>query len=572
MMVDEIKIARPRETRPCKICSTASPLYGTVDFNKNCEARRGMVMPESGIAVGYNRCPRCGFLFTPAFDGWSREEFAQAIYNEDYILVDPDYKETRPLGNAALLAQAFAAGKGNLSLLDFGGGNGILAEALVKSGFQGATTYDPFNPEFAKLPAKRFNIVSCFETLEHVPDPRRQIAEIANCTDEEGLVVFSTLVQPADFDELGLNWWYVGPRNGHISLFSRSALTGAWRRQGFKLVSFSDDLHIAFRKIPAFAKHLVPDESSSASFSPLRSAVGENAALATGTKNGKQATELKIGAPYQLVAARHGVMLCNPNDFYMGKALITYGECCETETQFLNQLAQHSGMVIEVGANMGIHTVPLARFLASQGRELLVFEPQPVIFQQLCANLALNGLTNARALPYACGAERGLVTFAAPNYQGVGNFGAVSMHTSESQTGARVPCVRVDEMVENERVGLLKIDVEGFERKVLEGAAGTLRRCRPLLYVENDRLDHSRDLIEWLWSAGYQLWWHMPYLFNPKNYFGVAENLYPGVASFNMVGIPQEMQANVRDLKAVDDASFHPLAMIAQRASLRTDG
>jgi FkbM family methyltransferase len=195
-----------------------------------------------------------------------------------------------------------------------------------------------------------------------------------------------------------------------------------------------------------------------------------------------------------------------------------------------------------------------------------------VIYQQLCANLALNGLTNVMAWPYACGAEKGIVTFAAPNYRGLGNFGAVSMDTSESQPGARVPCVRLDEMLEDEQVGLLKIDVEGFERKVLEGATGTLRRCRPLLYVENDRLDHSRELIEWLWSAGYRLWWHMPYLFNPKNFFGVVENLYPGVASFNMVGIPQEMRANVRDLKAVDDASFHPLAVLKQHASLRRGG
>ncbi len=279
----------------------------------------------------------------------------------------------------------------------------------------------------------------------------------------------------------------------------------------------------------------------------------------------KPATIIEVAAPYQLVQARHGWMLCNANDFYMGKALITYGECCETETEFLNQLARQGGMVVEIGANMGIHTVPLARLLAGQGRKLLVFEPQPVIYQQLCANLALNGLTNVSAWPYACGAAKGIVTFAAPNYRGFGNFGAVSMEATESHPGVRVPCVPVDEMVGDEKVGLLKIDVEGFERKVLEGAASTLAHSRPLLYVENDRVEHSRDLIEWLWSAGYQLWWHMPFLFNPKNYFGLSVNLYPGIASFNMVGIPREMQANVRDLMPVDDAGIHPLAVIASQ-------
>jgi len=232
-------------------------LYGTVDFNQNCEARRGLVLPEAKIPIGYHKCPRCGFLFTAAFDKWGRKEFAQAIYNEDYGLVDPDYREIRPLGNAAFLAKVFAAGKARLSLLDFGGGNGILAETILKNGFQSATTYDPFTPAFAKLPAGRFNIVSCFETLEHVPDPRRQVADMAKCVDAEGIVIFSTLLQPADFGQIGLAWWYVGPRNGHISIFSKQALEELWGRQGFSVGSFNDNLHLAFRQLPAFARHLV---------------------------------------------------------------------------------------------------------------------------------------------------------------------------------------------------------------------------------------------------------------------------------------------------------------------------
>ena len=73
-------------------------------------------------------------------------------------------------------------------------------------------------------------------------------------------------------------------------------------------------------------------------------------------------------------------MLCNLNDYYMGKAIATYGECCELESQFLLNIADRGEMVVEVGANMGIHTVPVARSLAAQGRKLLAFEPQRVIF------------------------------------------------------------------------------------------------------------------------------------------------------------------------------------------------
>jgi FkbM family methyltransferase len=57
---------------------------------------------------------------------------------------------------------------------------------------------------------------------------------------------------------------------------------------------------------------------------------------------------------------------------------------------------------------MGIHTVPLAQALQEQGRRLVAFEPQPVIFQQLCANLALNGLMNVTAWPFACVPRRAM--------------------------------------------------------------------------------------------------------------------------------------------------------------------
>ena len=69
---------------PCKICGEPAPLYGTVDFNRNCEIEGGIKLPPSGTPVRYRRCRGCGFLFTDAFDAWSQEDFKTYIYNEDY--------------------------------------------------------------------------------------------------------------------------------------------------------------------------------------------------------------------------------------------------------------------------------------------------------------------------------------------------------------------------------------------------------------------------------------------------------------------------------------------------------
>ena len=244
------------EVPPCKICGSASTLYGVVDFNRSCEEVRGRFLPLSGVPVNYRRCPTCGFLFTDSFDRWTEADFKEHIHNDDYVVVDPDYVETRPAANAGLINHLFERDKARLRVLDYGGGNGVLSQALTAAGFLSAQTYDPFSPEHATLPGEMFDIVTCFETFEHSPNPLATIDVIAERTADPGIVIFSTLVQPEDFDNLGLNWWYIGPRNGHISLFTRQALGMAWESRGYTFGSFDDNLHVAFRRCPDFARHL----------------------------------------------------------------------------------------------------------------------------------------------------------------------------------------------------------------------------------------------------------------------------------------------------------------------------
>jgi hypothetical protein len=78
-----------------------------------------------------------------------------------------------------------------------------------------------------------------------------------------------------------------------------------------------------------------------------------------------------------------------------------------------------------------------------------------------------------------------------------------------------------------------------MELDVLEGAGNTLQRFRPRLYVENDRAEKSPSLIEHLLALDYQLYWHMPWLYNPDNFFGDQENVFPGIVSDNMICVPR---------------------------------
>jgi 2-polyprenyl-3-methyl-5-hydroxy-6-metoxy-1,4-benzoquinol methylase len=134
-----------------------------------------------------------------------------------------------------------------LCVLDYGGGSGLLSRCLRDAGFKVAETFDPFNPQFARRPDGRFDVITCFETLEHLTDPLAGIDDIAGMLSGVGVVLFSTALQPDELARQGMSWWYIGPRNGHVSLFSRAALAAAWRRHRFTVASFSPTTHLAFR-------------------------------------------------------------------------------------------------------------------------------------------------------------------------------------------------------------------------------------------------------------------------------------------------------------------------------------
>ena len=140
------------------------------------------------------------------------------------------------------------------------------------------------------------------------------------------------------------------------------------------------------------------------------------------------------------------------------------------------------------------------------------------------------------------------------------NSGAISL--AEDGAGIPVRVLPLDELAGwVPSIRLLKIDVEGMESQVLQGASGLVDRCRPWLYVENDRLDRSAALIERIVARGYRLWWHLPPLFNPGNYFGIGQNDFPGVVSFNMICQPKEQAPSeiTRGLSEISDPTRHPL-------------
>jgi FkbM family methyltransferase len=258
----------------------------------------------------------------------------------------------------------------------------------------------------------------------------------------------------------------------------------------------------------------------------------------------------------QLAAGRDGYFLYNRNDQYIGRSIERYGEFSALEMKLFAQICVPGGVVIEVGANIGAHTVGLARLVGPQGR-VLAFEPQRLPFQTLCANIALNSLENVDCFWAALGSQDGFISVPDLNPRKEYNFGGVTL--LGPQGGRRVTCLTLDEYVTLPKVDLVKIDVEGMEAEVLHGGTELLKRFKPILYVENDRLEKSEALTRLIASLDYRMYWHLPPLFNPDNFFANPDNSYPNVVSVNMLCVHRESRMQTAGFEEVVDFSLHPL-------------
>lgn len=258
-----------------------------------------------------------------------------------------------------------------------------------------------------------------------------------------------------------------------------------------------------------------------------------------------------------LAKTKYGYCIYNKNDMYVGKSIELYGEYCDAEAQMLEQICHDGDVVVEVGANIGTHTVMLAKKVGKNGK-VFAFEPQRIIFQTLCGNLAINSLLNVYAYPYAVGEQNGMVKIPPVDYSTIGNFGGISVN-NKSQ-GEDTNLIALDSFFKLSSLRLLKIDVEGMEKEVLLGAKNLITTFKPVIYIENDRIEKSKELIETLWDLGYELYWHLPRLFNPNNFFKNRENTIGNYVSVNMLCVEKSSKMTVNNFVKVEDSSYHPMA------------
>lgn len=244
---------------------------------------------------------------------------------------------------------------------------------------------------------------------------------------------------------------------------------------------------------------------------------------------------------HYLVHGRHGTFVANKNDIYVGGALITYGEFSELETDFFQTVVDKETTVVEIGANIGAHTI----WLAKNAKKVIAVEPQPFLHYTLCAQVVLNSLQNVVCEAFAIGEGSSFIDIPKLDYSQVNNYGGLELR-SQSDEKVTVPLVTLNDLMRIHKVSgkvFLKIDVEGMETEVLKSGAEWIKNTKPIMYVENDRQEKSKELLDYIHSLGYKTEQHKPLLFNSKNYFGKKDNKFVAAngmpfASFNEICTP----------------------------------
>ena len=237
-----------------------------------------------------------------------------------------------------------------------------------------------------------------------------------------------------------------------------------------------------------------------------------------------------------------GRILYNKNDMYIGKSIEKYGHYQLEEKKIFAQYVNKDSIVIDVGANIGTHTLWFAR----NAKHVTAFEPQRFIFQTLCANMALNDIQNVDCRQLGVGEKQELIKVPIPNYEVENNFGGFQIKSVED--GELVAICRIDDMM-LPYCDFIKIDVEGMELQVLKGALTTLTKCRPILYVEMDRMENRKETVDILSEMGYVAKITAPPMYS-QDYKG--ENIYGEVVSINAICIPMENEDKVAPLWEVE--------------------
>lgn len=190
-----------------------------------------------------------------------------------------------------------------------------------------------------------------------------------------------------------------------------------------------------------------------------------------------------VAGKWELVQLPDFKMYVSLDDDFIGGSIIRTREYEPHLSRVFRQHIRPGMQVLDIGANMGYFSL-LAASLVGPGGRVYSWEPSSSNVRMLRASQIVNHFSNIEIVQAAAGVQTGLLHYF-PNASN-GTVSAIDEAKPEDLAHAEtVMALRVDDLVgQNEAIGFLKIDVEGYEYEALRGAQETIRRCRPVIASE----------------------------------------------------------------------------------------
>lgn len=207
---------------------------------------------------------------------------------------------------------------------------------------------------------------------------------------------------------------------------------------------------------------------------------------------------------------RYGLRIQYDPNTEIGRYLHYRGSFEEEILRAIERQLRPGATFVDVGANIGLHTIVAANLVGKHGR-VIAFEPGSPMRSRLLRNLEINELTNVDVRPYALSRAEGVAELYMPNKY---NDGQSSLAPSADSRSESVQLRTLDhEMrgVDFSAGCVLKIDVEGSEADVLIGGREFIRNVKPTMFVEcidgylKKRGSSGAEVFQFLRDAGYEL-------------------------------------------------------------------
>ena len=223
--------------------------------------------------------------------------------------------------------------------------------------------------------------------------------------------------------------------------------------------------------------------------------------------------------------SKHGTFIHFRNDDPIGACLHYYGEWAQQEFDFFDQFLTAESNVLDVGANIGTHAVYFSR-KCNKGN-VVAIEPQIYIFEMLATNLLINECFNAIPVHAGASSKDGVVKMVNfnPFVDHKVNYGEFKINDN-SDKGIDTNLITLDKYVNLSKFNLIKLDVEGLEIEVLNGATKLLKEHKPFLYVEFNNKQGNDELLNKIYELDYVPYWHIYSKHNPNNHNKQEKNIW----------------------------------------------